>query len=235
MSFRPAARVEDLVKHTYANETMIVFAVIGGGIGAFFGGPVGAALGAGVGKELGEYLGNSTWIADNISSWKEGIPEVVTGSFDVYTNRKRAARVQDRVKCHGKAVIQGSQMVSINLRPATRVDDLTECGAIGSGSSDVWMGGPPVTQGEYEGSTNFWLSFGIDVLGGAAKNLAKMPIRAALKKALAEETTELLKDQLSEQLRQNGMGSVADTFDGYRTLNKWGTRYNDLNKVLGRP
>lgn len=239
MSFTPAARKDDLVKHTYSNESMVVFAVVGGGIGAFLGSfvpvagtAVGGSIGIGIGQELGRWLGENTWVADNLGAWKEGIPAIKDGSYDVWTNRKNAARSQDIVSCHDKKIIQGSLEVSINMRPATRIDDLTECGAIGSGSADVWIGGPPATEGEYSGATSALLSFGISVAGGMVKNMAKMTIGAALKAAFIDEVKELARDQVTEALRANGMGSMADAYDGFRNLQKWDGRFQDVGGLM---
>jgi hypothetical protein len=73
MSFKPAARKDDLVKHTYANEAMVGFAILGGGIGGFLGSfvpvagtAVGAGIGIGIGQEIGTWLGESTWVAPKI-------------------------------------------------------------------------------------------------------------------------------------------------------------------------
>ncbi len=76
-----------------------------------------------------------------------GEPGIETGSPNVFVNKLEAARGggKDTVICpKGKKVMQGSKWVSINLKPAARLEDITECpGNISSASKNVAIGGPP--------------------------------------------------------------------------------------------
>jgi uncharacterized Zn-binding protein involved in type VI secretion len=59
-----------------------------------------------------------------------GIPEIATGSDNVFVNALPAARgaKMDLVKCHSKPIEQGSEWVTINKAPAARWTDRTSCG-----------------------------------------------------------------------------------------------------------
>lgn len=71
---------------------------------------------------------------------------IVEGSDNVFTNARPAARVDDEVDCHpDQAIETGCETVTINLRPAARVADETYCDdVIADGSDNVMMGGDSV-------------------------------------------------------------------------------------------
>ncbi len=60
----------------------------------------------------------------------------------------------DKTLCH-TTVMQGSQWVTYNKKPATRLDDLTKCpGSIATASQNVAIGGPPTEYNPYQALDN---------------------------------------------------------------------------------
>ncbi len=106
-----------------------------------------------------------------------GIPGIKMGSDNVFINKLEAARGAeeggDPVICHpGQWVRQGSQWVSINSKPAARLDDMTKCpGHIATASKNVDIGGPPI---EYDPhATLDWVLFGLSVHNAIKKGLVE--------------------------------------------------------------
>ncbi len=100
-------------------------------------------------------------------------PRVCSGSPNVTIQDLPAVRGQQKDKtdtCHTADVEQGSQWVSINLKPASRWGDRTSCsgGATiqknpGLPKEEVFIGGPPSaysnTAGYHEFAKNVWAAF----------------------------------------------------------------------------
>ena len=65
---------------------------------------------------------------------------IVTGSADVYTNKRNEARLGDVLAC-GAVIITGSSSVNTNKRPTAREGDMISCGAlIACGSPNTYAG-----------------------------------------------------------------------------------------------
>lgn len=87
---------------------------------------------------------------------RNGVPGVATGSPNVFINKLEGVRGQeaDKTLCH-TTVMQGSQWVTYNKKPATRLDDLTKCpGSIATASQNVAIGGPPTEYNPYQALDN---------------------------------------------------------------------------------
>ncbi|VVP49788.1 hypothetical protein PS874_05167 [Pseudomonas fluorescens] len=129
----------------------------------------GAATGAGIGQLLG-----------SLSFASHGAGQIKTGSGNVFTNGKPAARAHvDTAACdqHGPApqiLAQGSDSVYINGQPAARVGDRTVCdGKISSGSANVFIGGGTETTDAISPEVPGWLERAVLVVGlGSAFVLA---------------------------------------------------------------
>jgi uncharacterized Zn-binding protein involved in type VI secretion len=129
----------------------------------------GAATGAGIGQLLG-----------SLSFASHGAGQIKTGSGNVFTNSKPAARAHvDTAACdqHGPApqiLAQGSDSVYINGQPAARVGDRTVCdGKISSGSANVFIGGGTETTDAISPEVPGWLERAVLVVGlGSAFVLA---------------------------------------------------------------
>jgi uncharacterized Zn-binding protein involved in type VI secretion len=183
-----AARVDDPIEHSSALEGLLAGLAIGagavlvgiaivgtGGLGALALGAMvgaGAATGAGIGQLIG-----SLSISCNTAG------QIITGSGNVYTNGKPAARAHlDKAKCdkHGpgpKVLAQGSDSVYINGVPAARVGDRTECdGKISAGSPNVSIGGGTETTDEISPEVPVLLERAIFGLGLASAFVLASPV-----------------------------------------------------------
>lgn len=101
--------------------------------------------------------------------------EIKDGSDNVFTNKRRAARILDPVTCDESIIAEGSLTVIINERPASRKGDQTKCGGtILEGSPDVFFGGPKTTQTKI-GKKDYGL------LGAVGKGAASGAGKAAMK------------------------------------------------------
>jgi uncharacterized Zn-binding protein involved in type VI secretion len=94
----------------------------------------------GFGKAISDFSGlpkASFWPKYSAGPIKEHSP-------DTLIEGKYAARVYDKVDCHsGKKVATGCKTIFINMKPATRKDEKTECaGKIKTGAGSCWYGGP---------------------------------------------------------------------------------------------
>ncbi|NWC93005.1 MULTISPECIES: PAAR domain-containing protein [unclassified Pseudomonas] len=180
-----AARLDDPIEHSRALGGLLAGLAIGAGavlVGIAFvatGGlgavalcamvGAGAATGAGIGQLLG-----------SLSFACHGAGQIKTGSGNVFTNGKAAARAHvDTAVCdqHGPApqiVAQGSDSVYINGQPAARVGDRTVCdGKISSGSANVFIGGGTETTDVISPEVPGWLERAVMVVGlGSAFVLA---------------------------------------------------------------
>ena len=180
-----AARLDDPIEHSRAlggllaglaigaGAVLVGIAIVGtGGLGAvalcaMVG--AGAATGAGIGQLLG-----------SLSFASHGAGQIKTGSGNVFTNSKPAARAHvDTAACdqHGPApqiLAQGSDSVYINGQPAARVGDRTVCdGKISSGSANVFIGGGTETMDAISPEVPGWLERAVLVVGlGSAFVLA---------------------------------------------------------------
>ena len=180
-----AARVDDPIEHSSAlggllaglaigaGAVLVGIAIVGtGGLGAvalcaMVG--AGAATGAGIGQLLG-----------SLSFACHDTGQIKTGSANVFTNGKRAARAHvDTAVCddHGptpQILAQGSDSVYINGLPAARVGDRTVCDAkISAGSGNVFIGGGTETTDIISPEVPGWLERAVLVVGlGSAFVLA---------------------------------------------------------------
>jgi RHS repeat-associated protein len=149
MSLAAAAHIGHDITHTSAFLGFVAGAVLGAlvvGAAVLFGaltfglGAV-AVLGAAVvvGSMVGELIG------ENLPAKVKG--KIVSGSPNVFINRKNAAYCSSKVDCddHGddEQIAQGSGNVGWNSLPAARKDDKGTCGfKVGEGSPNVFVGGP---------------------------------------------------------------------------------------------
>lgn len=148
MSLAAAAHIGHDITHTSAFLGFVAGAVLGAlvvGAAVLFGaltfglGAV-AVLGAAVvvGSMVGELIG------ENLPAKVKG--KIVSGSPNVFINRKNAAYCSSKAACddHGdEQVAQGSGNVGWNSLPAARKDDKGTCGfKVGEGSPNVFVGGP---------------------------------------------------------------------------------------------
>ncbi|MGZ9708608.1 PAAR domain-containing protein [Pseudomonas sp. GNP013] len=180
-----AARVDDPIEHSSAlggllaglaigaGAVLVGIAIVGtGGLGAvalcaMVG--AGAATGAGIGQLLG-----------SLSFACHDTGHIKTGSENVFTNGKRAARAHvDTAVCDNHAstpqtLAEGSNSVYINGLPAARVGDRTVCDAkISAGSGNVFIGGGTETTDIISPEVPGWLERAVLVVGlGSAFVLA---------------------------------------------------------------
>lgn len=171
-----AARKDDFIEHNLSQVMRIIGQIIDGfatawaasaairvaarvlRIGLVFTGVGGVVvLGASIIVEFG--IGKIIdYTADSIGTSIKypGIWGISKGSINVGINGLPAARGGpdgDPAGCHGGRVRHGSQWVSINEKPASRLQDWTNCsGMICKASPDVFVGGPQV---EYDRESPF--------------------------------------------------------------------------------
>ncbi|WP_122710040.1 PAAR domain-containing protein [Pseudomonas viridiflava] len=177
-----AARLDDPIEHTGSLTGLLAGFAIGaigaalivgtGGLAAVAIVGAAAATGAGIGQLIG-----------SLSICNHETGQIVTGSANVFTNGKPAARAHfDKAKCdeHGSApqvVAQGSGTVYINGQPASRVGDRTVCDAkISAGSSNVFIGGPTETTDPISPEVPVLLERGILLLGLASAFVLASPV-----------------------------------------------------------
>jgi uncharacterized Zn-binding protein involved in type VI secretion len=200
------ARKLDLVNHSKAKvETMVkagtAFVQVGktawtiyriAKVGLVAAGPVGwGVLAASFLADFAiEYVAGK--VVDKVTEFAaekmtSGHVGVATGSPNVTTNNRDAVRGENADKaCHGDMVVQGSEWVSINQKPASRLDDMTTNGHISSASTNVLIGGPPT---EYDRFKNWNRAmFALDLVSsakvGAIKGMVK---KAGVWKSVAKE------------------------------------------------
>lgn len=96
---------------------------------------------------MGKPAGRLGDIGSNHEAWHPS--PITSGSGDVITNGKPAARVGDTVEQHtrpgssphGRAIAAGASNVFINGKPAARVGDAIDCGGVvETGSGNVFIG-----------------------------------------------------------------------------------------------
>lgn len=112
---------------------------------------------------------------------------VMEGSPNVFTNKLNSARGGSKDKaCHGDLVEQGSEWVSINKLPASRLEDQTTKGNITSASKNVLIGGPPT---DYDAFKNWDRAmFALDLVSAAKVGAIKgMVNKASVWKSVAKE------------------------------------------------
>ncbi len=196
---KPAARRTDLINHgIIQGERMgkIAAAVFETGATAYQmykAAKTVAVVGAGVvTSETGGWGAVAVWGASWVVEWAvskaieevvsyavrsggTGIPGIKMGSDNVFINKLEAARGAeeggDPVICHpGQWVRQGSQWVTINSKPAARLNDMTKCpGHIVTGSKNVNVGGPPIEYNPH--ATLDWMLFGLTVHNAIKKGM----------------------------------------------------------------
>jgi len=157
-----AARVGDPIAHTSALTGLIGGLLAGAVLGAVMVSTGGLAAVAVIGAAasggalIGEVIGGLSIFTSNTGT-------ITTGSPDVYTNGRPAARATLSVVLCAKhapppLVAEGSSSVYINGMPASRVGDRTTCGAkINAGSSNVFIGGQTVQTEEIDDEVPGWL------------------------------------------------------------------------------
>ena len=186
-----AARVEDQVSHTEAQQQAVGESLKGALFGVLIGAAIvgltiatggadlvvaGAAIAAG-GTVLG--MAGRGFLQGEKEGAQVTTPEgpILTGSGNVTVNGRAAAiACGSEVNCkeHGpsKKVAQGSRTVSINGKMAARVGDRGTCGfVIGQGSDTVSIGGPVGTCAAISQEVPDWentLAHGAVVVGDAA-------------------------------------------------------------------
>jgi len=166
-----AARQGDPIAHSSALEGLLLGLAVGaavalatvstGGLAAVA--IVGAA--ASGGALVGEVLGSLSVCSRNTG-------HIISGSPDVYTNGRPAARASLSVvvcskRGHGaNLVAEGSSKVYINGMPASRVGDHSSCGGkISAGSSNVFIGGATVATEDIASEVPGWLHAAVFALG----------------------------------------------------------------------
>ncbi len=136
----------------------------------------------------------------------EGVPEIKTGSDNVFTNSIPAARggpKGDMLNClsHGSVKIaQGSRWVYINNQPGSRIDDRTECSGGGvlainpaNPPCNVFFGGDPT-----DADNSYWFHDFVkftDLGGKVGVNLLEHAFKEALEeggKAAADKVADTL-------------------------------------------
>ncbi len=143
----------------------------------------------------------------------KGVPEIAEGSPDVFINSLEAARggpKGDKLNCqsHGSVKIaQGSQWVYINDKPASRIDDRTECSggavlAINPGGPPVntFFGGPPT---DFDNTYSFHKLVKYLDIANKTRMAFKEGLEEGMKKAFQEGTKELGKagaDEIADSL-----------------------------------
>lgn len=193
-----AARIHDPIEHTNAMTGLLVGIVAGAVVGALIVGTGGGALvvaagvagGMAAGGGIGEVVGSLAMLGGTVTG------AIQTGSATVRINGLGAARCHydggDIDACEGMPpfawpehavnfLAQGSKAVSVDRQPAARVGDLTQCSAkISAGSSNVIIGGDPVTTMEVEGEVPEWINTALLVVGVGSAVILGGPVVAAV-------------------------------------------------------
>ena len=216
MTFMPAAHVTHAIAHSNAVMGMVVGAVAGAVVGAVITlatGGAGAPLVIGLavaGGAVGKWLGSGS--SSDSGQIKAGAATVFYGPSQL-----PAARITDPIECHDaglgnaddvisghkKAFINdGAFRVTIELKEAARIGDMTSCGgAISKGIESIHIGGATIgvfAHSELSEDNPYveWTLWSLDwmssVFGAGAiqKKAVALGIKAAKgvsKKALGEE------------------------------------------------
>jgi len=144
------------------------------------------------------------WAADKLGEALDepGIMGIKKGSNNVSIIRRPAARGSDEhgdpLKCHeDKKLVQGSQWVTINRIPLSRVEDWTnDSGKVATGSGNVFCGGPK-TSADTESELQKFVKYSFYALNIAkgfrngAAEAAKEGSESALKGATKEGGEEI--------------------------------------------
>lgn len=168
-------------------------------LGAVVAGPAGwLALGASFVVEWAVSKAIEEGVKYVVKKQHTGIKEIAKGSPNVYVNRLQAARGGDDgdpVSCHGKKVKQGSQWVSFNKLPASRLEDLTTCpGNISSASTNVAIGGPPTEYNPHRALEN--ALFVLTLYNAAKKGMVTSVVTGApMARAVGGEVKDALVDK----------------------------------------
>jgi uncharacterized Zn-binding protein involved in type VI secretion len=191
-----AARLQDPIEHSNALTGLLVGAAIGVAFGVFVvatggaGAVVGAAIiggamasGAGIGEVMGSLSISGGTVTGGIAS----------GSPDTTVNSLRSTRAtDDTVLCSGtppiylpahmgKHVAQGSDTVTINSQPASRVGDKIECGSkIKSGSPNVIIGGATAQTMDIDSEVPGYIHATLLVVGIASAVVLAGPVVAVV-------------------------------------------------------
>jgi RHS repeat-associated protein len=204
-----AARVGDTIGHSHALAGMIGGTIVGGLIAAagavaagalFVAGLAASCIGVGV-LLIGASLAVGYLTGEAATAARDGIADagagslsptgkIVTGSPNVFINGKPAAiATLSQVACSDDGpsmqMAQGSDKVSINDQPASRVGDKTNCDAqVMEGSPNVLIGGGTVTTLPIKSEVPDWLYKASDLtllfaglvggVGGAASKLGAL-------------------------------------------------------------
>ena len=147
-----AARLFDPIGHSPMMSGLLAGLLIGAAIGVAAvaiigtgglaaGAIIGGAAAAGAG--IGEVVSTMSFVPKDITG------KIITGSLNVFTNSRNAARAHlDKVQCSKHppsphpVIATGSDSVFINGQPAARVTDKITCAAvIVEGSPNVFIGG----------------------------------------------------------------------------------------------
>ncbi len=192
MSEPGAARLRDPVAHSHALGGFLAGAAIGlaAAIGAavVIGAVVGAAAAevasAGLATPLivgavatvgefgmnalvgGKLMGLTEEAGEALGAHSMGPAsgQVAQGSPNVSINGRPAARVEDAESCDAGKLAQGSRTVAINGLAASRVGDKTTCGAvIIEGSANVLIGGPTGTFEPIQSEVPSWARWAVVV------------------------------------------------------------------------
>jgi len=100
---------------------------------------------------MGKPAGRLGDIGSNHGAWHPS--PITSGSGDVITNGRPAARLGDSLaphvkpksKPHGRSIAAGASQVFINGKPAARIGDAISCGGnVSTGSGNVFIGDSPV-------------------------------------------------------------------------------------------
>ncbi|CAI0794534.1 Uncharacterized conserved protein [Serratia proteamaculans] len=206
-----AARVGDTIGHSHALAGMIGGTIVGGLIAAagavaagalFVAGLAASCIGVGV-LLIGASLAVGYLTGEAATAARDGIADagagagslsptgkIVTGSPNVFIDGKPAAiATLSQVACSDDGpsmqMAQGSDKVSINDQPASRVGDKTNCDAqVMEGSPNVLIGGGTVTTLPIKPEVPDWLYKASDLtllfaglvggVGGAASKLGAL-------------------------------------------------------------
>ena len=142
----------------------------------------------------------------------EGVPEIHEGSPNVFVNGLEAARggsAGDKLNClaHGSVKIaQGSQWVYVNQKPASRIDDRTECSGGGVLATNpglppinVFFGGPAT---QYDNT--YWFHDIVKYADVAAK------VGNAFREGFSEAAGQSMRDRLMNALLRRGADGAVE-------------------------
>ncbi|WP_178124002.1 PAAR domain-containing protein [Pseudomonas piscis] len=204
MDMLAAARLGDEIAHGFGVAAMVAGAVVGALIGAAVVAATVATGGVALAIMAGSIAAGGLSMFQIVKGLSTifNLPEpstgvLVEGSFNVYINRRNAMRAgQDHSSsCSGLPlnhpiwpfpvlIAEGSAKVTINGKPAGRLQSKMVCGAhIKTGSENTFIGGPTV-QVAFVLDIEGWLHSGLEILGlvalGAGLVVAAMAGLASL-------------------------------------------------------